>query len=269
MGDKNNRRLHRHHRSCFFSKGAPRTVLSSSLGIRTNVGTFQSPQPNRHIRARLVVISSPQFLLPGCRMPCLSLVALMLLHFNRRAPLSPPFMQFCWLHYLFSTSPLFANVLMSEFKLFAHCCGAVPLNECASPTIHHIMHIWSSQFKDNSSCHSHACLREKDTFHRPCQSQSAIGDRRSSWQKRIWSKSPLKQEHTLSCLFFSQAFFLNLQEKERKKSFFSRLHNRLPRHCHIFSLCSRGSFWHAVGNFHIFLYCFSWMPAKLNEIEAH
>lgn len=96
-------------------------------------------------------------------------------------PLSPSFMQFCWLHYLFSTSPLFANVLMSEFELFVYCCCAVSLNEYASLTIHHIMHIWSSQFKDNSSCHSHADLRYKDTFHCPCLSQNTT----SSYQQSL------------------------------------------------------------------------------------
>lgn len=99
----------------------------------------------------------PDVFLCHCWLECL--------HFNRGGPLSQSFMRFCWLHYLFSTNPLFANVLMSESDLFVYCCRAVWLNEYASLTIHHIMHIWSSQFKDNSSCHSHADLWYKDTFH--------------------------------------------------------------------------------------------------------
>lgn len=105
----------------------------------------------------------------SCQMSCPSLVILS--HFDCSAPFSPSFMQFCRLHYLFSTSPLFANVLMSEFELFLYCCCAVSLNEYAWLTIH-IMHIRSSQFKDNSSCLSHADLQYKDTFHCPCLAQN-------------------------------------------------------------------------------------------------
>lgn len=171
----------------------------------------------------------------------------MILHFNCSAPLSPSFMQFCWVHYLFSTSSLFANVLMSEFELFIYCCCAVSLNEYASLTIHHIMHIWSSQFKDNSSCHSHADLQYKDTFHCPCLSQNTT----SSYQQSL--AFPTMQTliqitikaRTHTFMPFFQAF-VNLQEKEEKKparnQLFNRLHNCLPRCCHIFSLCSFSSF---------------------------
>lgn len=134
------------------------------------------------------------------QMSSLSLMALMILHFNCSAPL---FLQFCWLHYLFSTSPLFANVLMSEFKLFIYCCCAVSLNEYASLTIHHIMHIWSSQFKYNSSCHSHANLWYKDTFHCPCLSQNTSSFYQQSLQasgNAEWSKSLLRRKHTHTCL---------------------------------------------------------------------
>ena len=117
----------------------------------------------------IISIFPPSF--SGCQMSRLS-GGLALLHFNCRAPLYLFFMPFFWLHYLFLTSPLFANVLMSEFELFIYCGCAVSFNEYALLTIHHIMHIWSSQFKDNGSCHSHADLRYKDTFHCPCLSQN-------------------------------------------------------------------------------------------------
>lgn len=72
----------------------------------------------------------------------------------------------------FLNKPLFANVPMSEFELFIYCWCAVLLNEDTSLTIHHIMHIWSSQFKENSSCHSRANPWYKDTFHCPRLSQN-------------------------------------------------------------------------------------------------
>lgn len=75
---------------------------------------------------------------------------------------------------------------MSEFELFIYCCGAVALNEYASLTMQHIMHIWSSQFKDNSSCHSHADLWYKDTFHCPCLSQNTS----SSYQQSLQASLP-------------------------------------------------------------------------------
>lgn len=125
----------------------------------------------------------------------------MILHFNCNAPLSPPFVWFYWLHYLFSTSPLFANVLMSEFELFVYCFYAVSLNEYASLTIHNVLHIWSSQFKDNSSCHSHADWWHKDTLHCPRLSQntSSLSIKNSTLSKkcRTLSNSPLRQRQTV------------------------------------------------------------------------
>lgn len=150
---------------------------------------FCPRQLNRYIRMAFIVLSSPKFLCTRflCdRMSSPSVAALMLLHFNCSATLSPSFMQFCWLHYLFSTSPLFANVLMSEFELFIHCCSTLSLNEYASLTIHYIMHIWSSQFKDNSSCHSHADLWYKDTFLCPGLSQNT----RSFYQQSLQAFLP-------------------------------------------------------------------------------
>lgn len=157
-------------------------------------------------------------------------------------------MQFCWLHYLFSTSPLFANVLMSEFELFVYCCCAVSLNEYASLTIHHIMHIWSSQFKDNSSCHSHADLRYKDTFHCPCLSQNTTSSYQQSLafptMQTLIQITIKARTHTFMPFFFSG--FCKPPGKGRKEItrnlLFSRLHNCLPRRCHIFSLCYFSSF---------------------------
>lgn len=185
-------------------------------------------------------------------MSSLSLMALMILHFNFSAPLSLSFLQFCWLHYLFSTSPLFANVLMSEFKLFIYCCCAVSLNEYASLTIHHIMHIWSSQFKYNSSCHSHANLWYKDTFHCPCLSQNTSSFDQQSLQASLHSMKILKliqiiikaRTHTFMPFLGFCRLVVTLQ-KNARNLFYPRLHNCLPSHCHIFSLCSFSSFWHA------------------------
>lgn len=173
-------------------------------------------------------------------MSSLSLVALMLLHFNCSAPLSQSFMQFCWLHYLFTTSPLFANVLMSEFELFIYCCCAVSLNEYASLTIHHIMHIWSSQFKDNSSCHSHADLWYKDTSHCPCLSQNTSSFYQQSLRAFLPSLKNAEADpnHQEDKNMHNQGFFgpcLNLQ-KNGRNLFFPKLHHYLPSRCHLSSL---------------------------------
>lgn len=180
----------------------------------------------------------------------------MLLHFNCSATLSQSFVQFCWLHYLFSTSPLFADVLMSEFELFIYCCCAGSLNEYASLTIHCIMHISSSQFMDNSSCHSHADLGYKDTFHCPCLSQNTSSFNQQSLQaplpcvkmQKLIQITISTRTHTHS---LSQVF-VNFQECV-SDLFFPKLHHHLPSHCHIFLLCSFSSFWHALGNFYIYL----------------
>lgn len=97
---------------------------------RTNIKFCLPLQLNRHIRIVFIMLSSPQFVFPiflCYRMSSLSLVALMLVHFNCSSTLSPFFMQFCRLHYLFSTSPLFANVLMLNLSCSSIVAMLCPL----------------------------------------------------------------------------------------------------------------------------------------------
>lgn len=108
----------------------------------------------------------------------------------------------------FLNKPLFANVLMSEFELFIYCWCAVLLNEYTSLTIHHIMHIWPSQFHVQTcdvricfivvACHGTLALSINNR-HKHCY---------LLWKCRSWSKSPLRQEHMFIAFFPA---FVNLQ----------------------------------------------------------
>lgn len=108
------------------------------------------------------------------------------------------------------------------------------LNECASLTIHRIMHILSSQFMDNSSCHSKADLWDKDTFPGSSHRQSLQASITLCKKCRSWSKSALRLEHAHAALF--QAF-VNFQKCVSNLSP-TKLHHCLPSHCHISPLCS-------------------------------
>lgn len=68
------------------------------------------------------------------------------------------------------------------------------------------------------------------------------------WKCRMIQITIKAQTHTfMPCLGFFQAV-VTLQ-KNARHLFYLRLNNCLPSHCHIFSLCSFSSFWHAWDTF--------------------
>lgn len=185
--------------------------------LQNKYSCFLLLQLNRYIRSAFITLSlSPRLvfpLFPCHRMSPQSPVALTLVHFNCGAPLSPSFMRFRRLHYLFTTSPLFADaerLNLSCSPIVAAPCRLMntPRRQCAALCIFALLSLRITAL----AVHMQTCDTRILPIVLACHRTLALSSDNPHLpsERRSRSKSPLRRERTQSRLL--PGAFVNLQK---------------------------------------------------------